>query len=163
MSKRVASLLSVGMALAILAPLHPSLRGEHGDSFPFSWYPMFSRPRPDPERSVYVAGRDEQGRRHFIPSRFYARGTMNQARLQLQNLASRPATAKTLCDRVAERMAEQKARPWRDVVTVQVVRGWFDTQEYFARGNREPVREHVYAACPVARPSTDEPSARSDP
>lgn len=98
-----ASFLSIGLAVGILAPLDPGLRGRRGDSFPFSWYPMFSRPRPAEEKVDYVVGLDHRGRRFIIHSRHYVRGSMNQARRQITRLAKRPETARAVCEDLADK------------------------------------------------------------
>lgn len=159
MSKRVASLFSVAMALAILAPLNASWRGDEGDSFPFSWYPMFSRARPDPERADYVVAEAADGSRVILNSQLYARGTMNQARRQLLRLASDPRSAARLCRDVAARLGAKEDAELRRAERVRVVRGWFDMKDYFGNGNKKPLREVNYSVCPIPRRSDAGPDA----
>lgn len=151
MKKLLPSLFSLALVIAILAPLKEEWRGDYGDSFPLSWYPMFSRPRPDPESSYYVVGQDPDGTRHIITSRYYARGGMNAARRQLGRLARNRRTAKDLCAKIAERLAKKNKGSLARVEKVRIVRGWFHMEEYFGKGNKEPVREHTYASCSVKK------------
>ncbi len=151
MKKLLPSLVSLVLVVAILAPVKEEWRGDYGDSFPLSWYPMFSRPRPDPESSYYVVGHDPDGTRHIITSRYYARGGMNQVRRQLGRLARNRRTAMDLCKQIARRVGKVERGALVRVERVRIVRGWFHMKEYFDKGNKAPVREHTYAACRVKR------------
>lgn len=159
MEKAWATFLTVVLCVATLLPVHEEFRGVRGDSFPFSWYPMFSRPRPDPEWSNYVVGRTDKGERVIIPSRHYVKGSMNQARRQLDHLVRNPRTAKETCERAARRVARARRGSLSRIEFVRVVRGYFHMEEYFSKGNKEPVREITYAHCRVVRdikPSAEE-------
>ena len=92
MTKTWAHILAIGLVVAILAPIHESLRGHSGDSFPLSWYPMFSRSRPALEPVTYVLGITASGERHVVHSKHHVQGTMNRARRPLTRLAKRPKT-----------------------------------------------------------------------
>lgn len=153
MEKAWAIFLTMVLSLATLLPIHEEFRGARGDSFPFSWYPMFSRPRPDPEWSHYVVGKTDKGERVIIPSWYYVKGSMNQARRQLDHLVRDPRTAKETCERAARRVARARRGSMSAVRTVRVVRGYFHMEEYFSKGNKEPVREITYASCRVERDS----------
>jgi len=151
MGKAWAILVTVGLTVAILLPIHEDFRGPRGDSFPFSWYPMFSRPRPNPDWAHYVVGRTSTGERVIIPSHFYVKGSMNQARRQLDHLVKKNSTAHETCERAAKRVASSNRPDLQDVVSLRVVRGYFYMEEYFGKGNKQPVRESTYARCPVTR------------
>lgn len=159
MEKAWATFLTVVLCLAVLLPVHEEFRGPRGDDFPLSWYPMFSRPRPDPEWSHYVVGRTDDGQRVIIPSWYYVKGSMNQARRQLDHLVRQPRTARETCERAARRVARSKRGNMSTVQILRVVRGYFHMEEYFSKGNKEPVREITYARCRVVRdlePSKEE-------
>jgi hypothetical protein len=151
MNKAWAILVTVTLIIAILLPIHEDFRGPRGDSFPFSWYPMFSRPRPDPEWAHYVVGHTSKGERVIIPAHFYVKGSMNQARRQLDHLVREGRTAHATCEQAATRIARSNQQDLQDVVSVNVVRGYFYMEEYFGKGNKQPVRESIYARCRVMR------------
>lgn len=156
MQKAWATFLTVVLCVAVLLPVHEDFRGPRGDDFPFSWYPMFSRPRPDPEWSHYVVGRTASGERVLIPSWYYVKGSMNQARRQLDHLVREPRTAMETCERAAKKIARSRRKKMDEVQSVRVVRGYFHMEEYFSKGNKEPVREITFAHCKVDRTPRDE-------
>ncbi len=149
MNKTWATILSIGLVLAILAPIHKSLRGKRGDSFPLSWYPMFSRPRPALEPVVYVIGITASGQRHIVHSRHHVRGAMNRARRQVKRLAKRPGTAKKLCEQVADKFAQRRRGTMSEIVQIRVVRGKFDLDRYFKERHKAPASEKIRWACQV--------------
>lgn len=151
MGKAWALLLAIGLSVAVLLPIHEDFRGVQGDSFPFSWYPMFSRPRPDPDYSNYVLGLTRSGERIYIPSDYYVRGGMNQARRQLDFLVQKPTTAIQVCEQAAKRVARSSNGRYAEVEKVRVARGWFHMEDYFKNGNKSPVREKTFARCKVVR------------
>ncbi len=149
MSKTWATILSILLTLAIMAPIHKGLRGARGDSFPLSWYPMFSRPRPALEPVDYVIGITADGERHIVHSKHHVRGTMNRARRQLTRLAKRSATARTLCEQVSEKFGRRRRGKISELVQVRIVRGRFDLKQYFGAGHKAPVSEKIHWACQV--------------
>ena len=83
MHKSISILLSLLLSFALLSPLKKEWRGEDGDSFPLSWYPMFSKPRPNLEGIAYMVGVLSDGSRRVIIANFFVRGPVNQARMQV--------------------------------------------------------------------------------
>jgi len=142
-------MLTLGLVLAILAPIHPALRGQRGDSFPLSWYPMFSRPRPALESVDYVIALTAAGERHIVHSKHHVRGAMNQARRQLNRLARRGQHAQDLCEQVAQRFSQRRRGTMAEVVQIWFVRGKFDLHQYFTDGPEGPKREKIHWACQV--------------
>lgn len=149
MKKSVAAALMAGLVISVLLPVHEDFRGEHGDEFPFSWYPMFSRPRPKLEPVHYVIGLTSDGSRRIIHSRLYVRGGMNQARRQLDRLVRKRKTARATCEKAAESIATRRA--FDAVVEVRVVRGFYDMEKYFSKRDKLPEKENVIATCRVKR------------
>jgi len=148
-SKILANILAVGFILAILSPIHRPLRGARGDSFPLSWYPMFSRPRPALEPVTYVLGITASGERHVVHAKHHVKGAMNRARRQLVRLAKKPKTAKTLCEQVASRFSKRRRGTMTQVVQIWIVRGKFDLDSYFGAGEKAAVSETIRWACQV--------------
>lgn len=151
MEKAWALFLTAALVVSVLSPLHEEYRGVRGDSFPLSWYPMFSRPRPDPDRANYVVGLEADGTRTMIRSRYYVRGGMNQARRQLGQMINTKGGAKKVCERAAKAAGKRKQGAMSRIVRIKVARGYFHMEKYFGKRDKTPVREIVYATCKVNR------------
>ena len=149
MSKTWAIRLSIALIVVILLPIHKKLRGHRGDSFPLSWYPMFSRPRPALEPVDYVIGVTAEGTRHIVHSRHHVGGPMNRARRQLNRLGKRAKNSKTLCEGVAEKFSRRRRGTMSKVVQVWFVRGRFNLKEYFGDNTQSATKEKILWACQV--------------
>lgn len=149
MTRLRAGVFSILVLGAALFPVIQNFRDEPQDSFPLSWYPMFSKPRAAERWEYYLVGLDAEGNRSPIHYRYAGRGGMNQVRRQIRR-QMRGGGAEELCREVAGRVAESGRTSLRDVVTVQAVRGKYRLDDYF-QGNKTPVEERIYASCPVPR------------
>jgi hypothetical protein len=145
--------VSLGVAVAILLPIHRGFRSERGDSFPLSWYPMFAHHRPELEDVVYVIGREPDRTRHVIHLRYYSTGGMNTARLQMLRLTRTAKLRAATCQRIAERIAKAKRGPMSRVSEVALVRGTYRLTDYFVKLDKNPLRERVLRSCTVLRES----------
>jgi predicted DCC family thiol-disulfide oxidoreductase YuxK len=146
--KGFASVFSLLLSGATLAPIAQNWRPEPKDGFPFSYYPMFSQKRGDLYRVNYIVGLDTQGNRHLISHKLAGEGGFNQTRRQI-NRYVRQGTAEELCRSVAARVGRRNKPPYTEIVTVNIVRGAYRFDDYFA-GNKAPVSERVRASCPAA-------------
>jgi hypothetical protein len=140
------SLLVVG---AVLWPVAQNWRETARDSFPLSYYPMFSAKRRKNVSVNYLVGLDERGGRHLLPYTYAGRGGLNQARRQINRLV-REGKADDLCRTVSSRVARKKKGPYAGVTTVQVVTGRYRLADYFS-GKKEALSERVLASRPVER------------
>ena len=147
--KRVALLSSLAMIGAVLWPIQQNWRAQPHDSFPLSYYPMFSAKRQAIETFHYLVGRDAEGKRHLIPHTFGGAGGLNAVRRQI-NKFIREGRAEEIAQRVSKRLASQARGQWAKIVSVAVVTGRYTVDDYF-HGKKEPVSEKVRAACPVER------------
>ena len=143
--KGFASLFSLLLSGLTLAPIAQNWRPEPRDSFPFSYYPMFSQKRGDEYQVNYIVGLDGQGNRHLISHKFAGEGGFNQTRRQI-NRQVREKKAAELCRSVAAKVARAVRPPYTEIVTVQIVTGSYRFADYFA-GNKIPVSERVRASC----------------
>src|SRR2546423_15075578 len=84
--KALAGLVGFLLLGATLAPIVQNWRPTPRDSFPFSYYPMFSAKRGDTYVVNYMVGLDEQGNRHTIPFSFAGSGGHNQNKRQIDRL-----------------------------------------------------------------------------
>jgi len=147
--KRWAAVFSLAMIGAVLWPIHQNWRKQPHDSFPLSYYPMFSAKREPVEYFYYLVARDEQGARYYVPYQLIGPGGHNSNRRQIRRIVNE-GRADYLSRSVAQRLSRQDELPWSKMVTVSVVRGQFAVDDYF-HGKQEPVSEQITASCPVER------------
>jgi len=147
--KGFASLFSLLLCGATLASIAQNWRPQPQDSFPFSYYPMFSQKRGDTYQVNYIVGLDAQGNRHLISHEVAGKGGFNQTRRQI-NKYIREKKAAELCRSVAARVGRGSEPPYPEIVTVQIVTGSYRFADYFA-GNKTPLSERVRASCQTAR------------
>src|SRR5437867_6184718 len=100
--KRLAVLFSLAMVGAVLWPIQQNWRANPRDSFPLSYYPMFSAKRDEVETFYYVLGRDAEGTRYYIPYRIIGSGGGNSVRRQLRKIINE-GHASDLAQAVAKR------------------------------------------------------------
>ncbi|MAY80462.1 MAG: hypothetical protein CL930_06705 [Deltaproteobacteria bacterium] len=159
MNKTMVTLLSAALTFSILAPIKEGWRGVYGDSFPMSWYPMFSKPRRPLERITYMVGVYPDEKRTVIPSTYFVRGPMNQARRHVAKYGRNSTKSMELCERAAKRIAKAETGRQSKIVQVRLVRGSFSREDYFGRRKKLPVVDYVKAACDVpGRDPIDKPN-----
>ena len=144
--KWLAGAFSLAMIVTVSWPVVENWKPEPRDSFPLSYYRMFSEDRADRQRLTYLAGIDDRGNRYLIPYQFAGTGGMNQVRRQI-NRRVEQGEAVELCRSVAARLRRSARRP-PGVAWVEVITGTFRMSTYFA-GNRAPLEENVRARCAV--------------
>ncbi len=156
--KEFAGVFAALMVGAVLWPVVHNWREQPKDSFPLSYYPMFSLKRAGATTVRYLVGLDARGGRHLLPHTYAGTGGLNQVRRQINKIV-RGGKADTLCRLVATKVAQRDEERFAGVVTVQVVVGRYRLTDYFAdkrgsvweRMDASRVREHVEASCPVER------------
>src|SRR5205823_8484944 len=126
-------------------------RKQPRDSFPFSYYPMFSEKRGDKYEVNYIVGLDGRGAGHVISYELAGRGGLNSSRRHINKLV-RQEQAEQLCRSIADSVARETQPPYSEIFRVQIVTGWFRFSDYFG-GNKTPATRRVRASCEVARPS----------
>jgi hypothetical protein len=141
-----ATLLAVG---AVLLPVAENWKRRPKDSFPLSYYPMFSMRRQRTVRLSCLVGVDGRGERRLLHYSLAGTGGFNQVRRQINHLI-REGAAEKLCEVVAAKVARKRSRRYAGILTVMVVTGEFRLQDYYA-GRREPLAEEVHASRPVDR------------
>ena len=143
---------------AVLLPVVQNWRERPKDSFPLSYYPMFSLKRSGCTTVRYLVGLDAGGGRHLLPHTYAGTGGLNQVRRQI-NKVVRGGEAETLCRLVAARVAQEDEDRFAGVTTVQVVFGRYRLTDFFAdrrgsvweRMDASRTAERVEASCPVER------------
>lgn len=143
----VARRLIVVFAVALLAAVAwPAVRGPEHDSFPFSSYPMFARPRPPVVQLVTAVaiGRDGAERR-LGPSTIGGTPEPVHASVVLGRAVA-TGRGDVFCAEVAARLAA--GDDGREAVAVELVRLTIDLIGWYA-DKREPDARDVLARCPV--------------
>jgi hypothetical protein len=150
LGKTFAVLFSLAMVGATLAPIVENWRETPRDSFPFSYYPMFSQKRGDSYVVHYIVGIDAKSERHPVSHKLAGSGGFNQTRRQINRMV-REKKAPELAKTIATKIATGKRKDEYDhIVTVQVVTGTFRFDNYFA-GDKKPEKERVRGSANVMR------------
>jgi hypothetical protein len=135
--------VGLGATVAVLSPLLAMDR----DSFPISSYPMFARPRGQPDLFAVVA-RAADGREVRLPASVVASSEPLQTKVLIQRSVEQgPEAMQALCRSVAARIAGGPDA----LRSVEIVRRRFDPIAYFERGP-EPIEQARLSTCPVPRP-----------
>jgi hypothetical protein len=146
--KWAAGLFSVAMMAAVASPLLENWRSVPTDSFPLSYYPMFTSERGETAAVTYMVGIDATGARRPLHYRYAAGGGMNQARKRITNMV-RNGKAGDLCRSVAENVAMRSTRRLDTIVAIEIRTDSYRLREYFETSNRVPVTEEVHHTCGV--------------
>lgn len=148
-NKTVARCISVLVVLVVLSPVVQNWRKKPSDSFPLSYFPMFTQKRQPEMKVTYLVGLDGAGNRHKVPYKFAGNGGLNQVRKQIAAKVRRDE-AEDLCGKVAQKLAKRDAPPYADLTEVRVVTGKYSLDGYFT-GDKSPRDEVVHASCPIVR------------
>lgn len=145
--KRTPAAMIAIAVLVLLSPILENWKQKPVDSFPLSYYPMFSHRRDATFRGDSVVGVSRDGNRQVLSYRLIGTGGFNQVRRQVraQIKAGRGAD---LCAQVAGRLSRAKDNALREFHAVEVLRTTHDVDAFFS-GNRTPLESKVYAACEV--------------
>ncbi len=146
-AKALAAAFSGVVVAAVLRPALENWRQEPRDSFPLSYYPMFSARRRELVRVTYLLGVEADGTQRHLSYRLAGPGGLNQVRRQLNRLVRR-GRADSVARAVSHRLAARPETEREGVVEVRVVTGTFRLDDYFG-GDRRPVSERVRAICPL--------------
>ena len=148
--------LIVGGAF-VLATLSP-LALNQPDSFPLSTYPMFAKPRGNPELVKLVAV-TSTGEQISVPPHLLGTNEVLQAKSQLNQIAHKGNKAKRrYCEGVAARVRQEPNLHWQEL---QLQRAHFNPIEYFENAGK-PLDLEVLTSCvirPLAPPSNADVSA----
>jgi len=149
--KLLAAAFSVAVIGAMLSAVVQNWQARPRDSFPLSYFPMFSYGLNDLQTEHYVAGWDARGDRWAIPfSSIAPGGSIVRVRRETIQTMVRRGESGQLCQDVSRRIADRNARSLRSLVSLEVVTGSFSLAEYL-RGNKAPRSEKVLATCAIER------------
>lgn len=144
---RRATWLSLLMLLSVAAPVCLNWVDKPEDSFPLSYYPMFSHDRQGEAEVTYLIGVGTDGKRQYLSYQFAGIGGMNQVSKVIAKRAKKDPD--DLCQTVAKAVGRGEAST-RDVRTVKVVYSKFLFNRFFA-GDQTPQSSTVLCSCAVKR------------
>ena len=137
--------VSCALLVAVIAPAF----GDAGaDSYPFSTYPMFARPKA---KTVipFAEGIDAAGRATRLGPELVANGEVMQAAHTLHRaMRAGQERLEQLCTRIAEAVAAESRLA--SVVRVRIAEGTFDSVGYFL-GASEPETRTIHLECDVPK------------
>ena len=144
-SRRRPGLLIVCTLLALLSPAAENWKRKPQDSFPLSYFPMFSAKRSETYSARTIYGVDSSGERIVLPYRFAGSGGFNSVRRQL-GVRVREKRAGELCAQVAARVGRSKSRKHQRIREVRIAKETHNVDAFFA-GELAPLSEEIYAVC----------------
>jgi len=145
--QRVSAVFSTVLLVLVLSPVTENFRAEAIDSFPLSYYPMFTADRGQHEPVTYLVGVDRDGVERTLTYRLAGSGGLNQVRKQIRSMV-RQRRAGELCAMVAGRAAGLKGARYNSLRAVRIVSGTYDFRDYFS-GNTTPVTLVQHATCRI--------------
>jgi len=148
--KLAAALFSIALIGAMLSAVVKNWEERPRDSFPLSYFPMFTADLEDLHTEQYVVGVDARGRRYAVHYNNVAPGgSLPRVRGETRAMVRR-GQAEQLCQSASSRLAERNTRSLRSVVRLEIMTGTFSLSEYL-NGNKQPLSETLLASCPVSR------------
>ncbi len=137
--RAAATVFSVGLLAAVLWPIRENWRTAKTDSFPLSYYPMFTERRGKRVRVTHLVGFGADETRHLLAYHHVGSGGLNQVRKHI-----RRAVECGEADAMCARLARSAAGGGLPLVSVAIITGEYQMARWFA-GDRRPRREEVHA------------------
>ncbi|MBK9170505.1 MAG: hypothetical protein IPM24_24010 [Bryobacterales bacterium] len=140
--------LVIALALFIvISPVAENFKRKPVDSFPLSYFPMFSFRRSPVHTGNTLIGIDDAGHRTRLRAALAGTGGFNQIRRQIQAKV-KAGRAQEICETVAARVSRARREPMPHIRTVQVLTVKHEVDAFFS-GDQTAVSETVQAACEV--------------
>jgi len=144
----------VTSAVLLGATLYPALLEAHDDGFPLSTYPMFARDKPQRVAVMSALALGEHVEQTLAPE-FIANAEAMQALQTLRkSVAAGRASARGLCERIAERVADSSDRALAGAREVAIVTQKHDAVRYLS-GDTAPLDREVHVRCQVPGEPSD--------
>ena len=140
----------VTSALLLGATLYPGLRDARDDGFPLSTYPMFATEKPERVAVMSALALGDSGLEQALAPSYIANAEAMQALSTLRkSVAAGKRSARALCERIAQRVAERAEPALAGARYVAIVTQEHDAVRYLS-GEKEPLarKEHVRCAVP---------------
>jgi hypothetical protein len=120
------------------------------DSFPLSYYPMFTTFRP-PEYAVsHPASADINNKIYNLPFTIAGNGGFNQTRRQISR-SVRDGSAQLLSDNIAARIPQMNLQTDAPLKSVAIITSVFNLEAYY-QGNKKPLKRIVRSVSKVTYP-----------
>jgi len=148
--KLFAVIFSFAIVIAVISPITENWSANPKDSFPLSYYPMFTKKRSETTSVTYLRGLTEDGERVIIPYKLVGKGGFNQTRKQIRK-SVKMGYSSYMCRKVASKIAKMKNKPFNDLVRIQIIEGKYNLNDYFTGVSKKPVFEKVYESCQIKR------------
>ncbi len=149
-SQKQAIIISFIILGLVLSPIVENWSSKPKDSFPFSYYPMFSKKRKATYGVYYFVGYDMDQNRHIVSYKLAGTGGFNQVRRQIKK-AARSDKALEFTQKVAERISQKKGLPYSELQRIELVKGYYHLEKYFLKQDTLPVHERKIALYKIER------------
>lgn len=149
-SRRLPGVLIVCTLAVLLSPVAENWKRKPVDSFPLSYYPMFSAKRAATYSAQTIYGVDGSGKRTVLPYRLAGTGGFNAVRRQLR-VHVKEKRAAELCRGVAARLSRSSRRELAGIREIRIATQTHNVDAFFA-GERTPLSEKVHAVCEAPPP-----------
>ncbi|MBW1299056.1 hypothetical protein [Aquimarina litoralis] len=143
-SQNQALWISIFVIVLILSPVLENWAKKPTDSFPLSYYPMFSKKRQATYGMYYFVGYDAAHNRYKISYKLAGTGGFNQVRRQITK-AARSGKATEFTKEIAERIATKNEYPYSKMIRVELVKGYYHLENFFLKQDTLPVHERKVA------------------
>ena len=148
--KIIIASISIILILVVASPVLENWKDEPKDSFPLSYYPMFTKARGEKTIVWYLYGEDKDRYSYTISNNFVIPGVgFNTARKQIRRMIQNNQSAE-LCESTAKTIGRIGMEPYNKITYVAVVSSRVDISEFMKkRNNYRPRDNRIYANCLV--------------
>ena len=143
-SKTQALIFSIAALLVVLSPVVQNWVEKPKDSFPLSYYPMFTQKRSQNYGLYYIVGLDTLGIRERIPYKLISTGGFNQVRRQI-NRARKKEGGLPFLEKTAHTIAKKNSILYGKLTALELVKGYYSLEGYFLKNDTLPVLERKIA------------------
>ena len=140
LSKNQVAAVSLIVLALVLFPIKENWVADPKDSFPLSYYPMFSKKRDSTYGVYQVVGYDTTGTRVEIPYKLVGTGGFNQVRRQIKKAREKGRTVPFLKKAAAQIKKKDKAL-YQGLIRLELVKGYYHLENYFLKDDILPVLE----------------------
>lgn len=149
-SKGLSILFSITLCMIVTWPAQENFKEKPKDSFPLSYYPMFTTFRP-PEYAVsHPAAADINNKVYNLPFTIAGSGGFNQTRRQISR-SVRDGHAQLLCDNIAAKIPHIDLRTDAPLKSVAIITSVYNLEAYY-KGEKKPLKRIVRAISKVTYP-----------
>jgi hypothetical protein len=134
----------------VMCPIVQNWTKKPVDSFPLSYYPMFSKKRGETYGLYYVMAYDSLGTKKRLPYHIAGTGGFNQVRRQI-NKAHKIDGGRPFLKKVGKRLAKKDKSLYERLVKIELVKGYYHLENYFLRNDTLPLLERKIASYQIEK------------